>query len=126
MDHLQGARRRHHAGMVLAAGLLAFLFEEGDAPDDLVGLGELVEQQVIALACRAADAVGAAGREPQRRVRALQGRGLDHDVVVVPALAVMAEARLARPALLITSIASSKRSVASSIGMQKPSNSAWR
>ena len=85
--------------MIGAAGLLAFLLEEGDAPDDLVGLGELVEQQIVALARSAADAVGAAGGEPQRRVRALQGRGLDHDVVVVPALAVMAEAGFARPAL---------------------------
>ena len=100
MDHLQGARRRHHAGMVRAAGLLALLLEERDAPDDLVGLGKLVEQQVIALARGAADAVGAAGGQPQRRVRALQRRWLDHDVVVAPALAVMAEASFAHPAFL--------------------------
>ena len=67
--------------------------------DDLVGLGQLVEQQVVALARGAADAVGAAGGEPQRRVRALQRLGLDHDVVVVPALAAMAEAALGGPRL---------------------------
>ena len=74
---------------------LAFLAEDRDALDDLVGLGELVEQQIVALARGAPDAVVAAGGQPERRVRALQRLGLDHDVVVVPVLAVVAEAALA-------------------------------
>ena len=65
--------------MVLATGLVALLLEEGDAPDDLVGLGELVEQEIVALARSAADAVGAAGGatnillvDPNASVRNLQ------------------------------------------------------
>ena len=85
--------------IVGAADALALLAEDRDALDDLVGLGELVEQQVVALARGAPDAVVAAGGEPQRRVRALQRLGLDHDVVVVPVLAAMAEAALGGPRL---------------------------
>ena len=78
---------------------LAFLAEDGDALDDLVDLRELVEQEIIALARRPADAVVAAGGQPDRRVRALQRLGLDDDIVVVPELAVMAEPALAGPRL---------------------------
>ena len=99
VDHLQRAGGRHHPGIVGAADPLAFLAEDGDALDDLVDLGKLVEQQVVALARGAADAVVAAGGQPERRVRALQRLGLDHDVVVLPALAVMAEPALAGPRL---------------------------
>ncbi len=77
----------------------AFLAEDGDALDDLVDLGELVEQEIIALARGAADAVMAAGGQPYRRVRALQGFGLDDDIVVVPQLAAVAEPALAGPRL---------------------------
>src|SRR5262249_59556784 len=45
------------------------------------------------------DAVGTAGGQPQGRVRALHRLGFDHDVVVVPALAVVAEAPFRRPRL---------------------------
>src|SRR5690349_3414206 len=92
MDHLQRPSRRHHQRIVAPADPLAFLAEDRDALDDLVGLRQLVEQQIVALARGTPDAVVAAGGKPQRRVRALQGLGLDHDVLVVPALAMMAEA----------------------------------
>src|SRR5438045_925450 len=76
MEHLRRPGGGHHARIVGAAGALAFLAEQFYAADDLVGLGELVEQQIIAFARRPLDAVGAAGGHPQRRVRALQGLGL--------------------------------------------------
>ena len=60
---------------------------------------DLVEQQVVALARRAADRLLAAGAEPERRVRLLDRARLDDDVVELPALAVMGKAAWRRPRL---------------------------
>ena len=64
MDHLQGPRGGDHQRIVGPADLAALLAEDCDALEDLMGLGELVEQQVVALAGGAPDAVVAAGSEP--------------------------------------------------------------
>ena len=88
-----------HHRIVAPPDPLAFVAEGGDALDDQVGRGDLVEQQIVALARGAADRFGAAGAEPERRVRLLDRVRLDDDVVEVPALAVMREPALARPRL---------------------------
>ena len=73
--------------------------EGGDALDDQIGRRDLVEQQIVALARGAADRLGAAGAHPERRMRLLDRRRLDGDVVVVPQLAVIGKPALGRPRL---------------------------
>ena len=73
------------------AGPLAFLAEGGDAVDDQAGRGDLIEQQVVAIARGAADRLRAAGAEPERRMRLLDRARLDDDIVVAPALALIGE-----------------------------------
>ena len=61
--------------------------------------GELIQQQVVAARRHPADRVGMAGALPERRMRLLNGRRLDDDVVELPVLAVEAEPLVRRPGL---------------------------
>src|SRR5262249_21481355 len=67
----------------------------GHTLDRQVDRADLVEQQVEAIAGGTTDRFKAAGAHPERRVRLLRWPRLDHDVVEVPALAVMREPALA-------------------------------
>src|SRR5208282_3716885 len=70
----------------------AFGLEGGDPVDRQIDRADLVEQQIVALARRPRDRFGAAGAHPERRMGFLDRRRLDHDVLEMPALAVMREA----------------------------------
>src|SRR5260370_35133192 len=72
--------------------------EVRDAFDDQIRRGNLVEQQVVPVTRRPADRFGAAGAEPEGRMRLLDRVRLDDDVVEMPALAMVRKPALARPA----------------------------
>src|SRR5439155_16552919 len=78
---------------------LAFLAEDAHPVDDHVDRRDLVEQQIVALARGAPDRLGAAGAEPEGRVRLLDRRRLDDDVVVTAPFAAVGEPALAGPGL---------------------------
>src|SRR6202030_4584582 len=69
MHDLQPAGDAYHHRVVTPADPLAFMAEGGDALDEQIGGSDLVEQQIVAVARRASDRFGAAGAEPERRVR---------------------------------------------------------
>jgi hypothetical protein len=73
--------------------------EGGDTLDDQIGRRDLVEQQIVSLARRAADRLGTPGAQPERRMRLLDRARFDDDVVEMPALAMMGEASRTRPRL---------------------------
>ena len=64
---------------------------------DVRGRGVLPEQQVAALGGDPADRALAAGSHPDRRVRPLRGRRLDHDIVELPISAAMRERLVGGP-----------------------------
>ena len=66
--------------------------EQRDALAELLGRGILIEDQVEAALGGAADRGVAGGRDPERRMRLLRRRRLDHDVVELPEPAAMREA----------------------------------
>src|ERR1700751_2793982 len=66
VDDLQPAGNADHHRVVTPPDPLAFMAERGDALDDQIGRRDLVEQQIVSLARRAADRLGAAGAEPER------------------------------------------------------------
>src|SRR5262249_53709540 len=59
----------------------------------------LIEQEVGVAAGHVADPARRAGRHPDRRVRLLSRRGLDHDLLVLPALAAMGKSSGRGPGL---------------------------
>ncbi len=69
----------------------------GDGLGDIGRLGVLPQEQIVALLGDAADGGLAAGAHPDRRVRALRRRRLDHDIVERPVLAAMRERRIGSP-----------------------------
>ena len=100
---------------------------ERDALADLLGGRVLVEHEVEATRGRSADRCRAPGGHPERRVRSLRGRRLDHDVLEAPEPAAGARNGNAQASdRVMTSTASSNRASASSGGIWKPVNSLWR
>src|SRR5207253_3227502 len=69
----------------------------GHALDGQLDRGDLVEQQIVALLSGAADSFRASRPHPERRMRLLRRPRLDHDVAVVPMLALVREAAARRP-----------------------------
>src|SRR5207245_2396995 len=61
--------------------------------------GELVEQELAAAPRYLGDRIRLPRRHPDRRMRLLFRRRLDHDVLEIPELAVMREALIRRPRL---------------------------
>src|SRR5215472_13117654 len=96
---LQPAGHTNHRGVVRPADPLAFLAESRDTVDDQISRCDLVEQQIVTFACGTADRLGAAGTEPERRMRLLDRARLDDDVVEPPALALVGEPARRRPRL---------------------------
>ena len=93
------ARHRHLHRVEAKSLRLALGFVEADALGDLLGAGILIEDQIEAARGGAADRLFAAGRHPQRRMRLLRRRRLDHDVLEMPEAAVVREALARGPRL---------------------------
>src|SRR5579859_7641324 len=75
----------------------ALAFIERDALGDQVRPGILIEDQIEPARGGPPDRTGAAGGDPERRMRLLRRRRLDHDIVEPPETAAMGEPAAHRP-----------------------------
>src|SRR5262245_36593423 len=96
---LQPSGDADHRWIVRPSNPLALPAEGRNPFDDQIGRCDLVEQEIVAFACGAADRLGAAGAEPERRMRLLDWARLDDDIVEPPALALIGEPAWRRPRL---------------------------
>ena len=87
VHNLQAAGDANHHRVVSAPDPLAFVTEGGNALDDEIGRRDLVEQQIVAFACGAADRFGTASAEPEGRMGLLDRARLDDNIVIMPPLA---------------------------------------